>query len=83
MNQEITHVDSNVFKYSSLMYLVDKDNFDNNLKEVYKEIQSNSRVDQSIVDQAKKDIYYQSIDFSSGIKDERIESMIKSVKNKI
>lgn len=83
MNQEITHVDSNVFKYSSLMYLVDKNNFDNNLKEVYKDIQSNSKVDQSIIEQAKKDIYYQSIDFSSGIKDERIESMIKSVKNKI
>lgn len=83
MSDEVLNKSSDSHKYINLLYSADKENFKSNLTNLYKDIQAESKIDKSIVEDVKQDIFYQKIDFSSTSKDERINNYINNFKYNI
>lgn len=70
--QTYTNMIENIFLSSK------KEDFKNIVDNLYKDVQKNSNLDSSFINTVKQDIYFDSLDFSSNIKDTRLENLTNS-----
>jgi len=67
---------SNMVEY---IFLSNKESdYKNVVDSLYKDVQKNSNLDSSFIRTAKQEVYFDSLSFGSGIKDQRLEELTKS-----